>query len=555
MEAATRLAQFVERGEAPAEDLLVLADLWAAAGRRPDAAQALVRRAEILLHQGRVPAGARGPPAGRQPRPDARRRAASARGPRQRRVAPAPPPPPRRPRRVARAHGRERGRRLPRARRPRLARRRGEPRARRDVGARRRRPRATRRSPRSSAWSTRPRRAPRSTAPSRARSPRCTRVCETAARGVRATITSAEEELREVSGPRSTTALERLRDLDARRAADPRARADRDPRGRPAGHADPRPGREGLRRGPFPRREGAAAAVGPALVRRSGPRVARARKNLDAVEGYVAGFNAARATFDEALEADRTDEAWRLGCRMLATFLDSDLTRELLLPVPVTTDAARRARPRRRRRRPHRGPDHRAVLALRRPRADGARAPGACPQTVASCPPTRRSARRRPPAGTRPCASRSRSSRARAGRRTRRSRPARSTSARRPGSRPRTASRSTRCARPTARGWRSVPSRPSRTASARSAARRPAGCGCSWACVRSSSPPRAARRGSSRRRAASSARRPSPRAPCSSPTTPGSSPASTRRRAPRAGGGPSTPRPPKRRWRRRSGSC
>ena len=54
-EAATRLAQFVERGEAPAEDLLVLEDLWAAAGRRPDAAQALVRRAEILLHQGRVP--------------------------------------------------------------------------------------------------------------------------------------------------------------------------------------------------------------------------------------------------------------------------------------------------------------------------------------------------------------------------------------------------------------------------------------------------------------------------------------------------------------------
>lgn len=69
-------------------------------------------------------------------------------------------------------------------------------------------------------------------------------------------------------------------------------------------------------------------------------RAARARQRLDQVDGYVASFRKAREAFDAAAAGPDTDEAWRLGCRLLATYLDSDLTREVLLPVPVTTDPA-----------------------------------------------------------------------------------------------------------------------------------------------------------------------------------------------------------------------
>ena len=55
-EAAERLARFLDAGLAPSEDLLVLADLWAAAGRPNEAATALVRRADLLLREGRTSA-------------------------------------------------------------------------------------------------------------------------------------------------------------------------------------------------------------------------------------------------------------------------------------------------------------------------------------------------------------------------------------------------------------------------------------------------------------------------------------------------------------------
>ncbi|MFV1958590.1 MAG: DUF4388 domain-containing protein, partial [Planctomycetota bacterium] len=53
-EAAARLAEFVQNGDAPSEDLLVLADLHASAGDRPAPATALFRRAEGLLAHRRV---------------------------------------------------------------------------------------------------------------------------------------------------------------------------------------------------------------------------------------------------------------------------------------------------------------------------------------------------------------------------------------------------------------------------------------------------------------------------------------------------------------------
>jgi tetratricopeptide (TPR) repeat protein len=54
VEAAERLQQFIEVGEAPGEDLLVLADLYASGGRKVEAAEALFQRAEDLLAGGRV---------------------------------------------------------------------------------------------------------------------------------------------------------------------------------------------------------------------------------------------------------------------------------------------------------------------------------------------------------------------------------------------------------------------------------------------------------------------------------------------------------------------
>ncbi len=52
-EAARRLHEFIQNGDAPNEDLLVLADLYTSAGDRSEAATALFRRAEDLLAGGR----------------------------------------------------------------------------------------------------------------------------------------------------------------------------------------------------------------------------------------------------------------------------------------------------------------------------------------------------------------------------------------------------------------------------------------------------------------------------------------------------------------------
>lgn len=54
LEAAQRLACFLQNGEAPPEELAVLGDLYAAGGDRPEAASAYYRRAETLLAIGRA---------------------------------------------------------------------------------------------------------------------------------------------------------------------------------------------------------------------------------------------------------------------------------------------------------------------------------------------------------------------------------------------------------------------------------------------------------------------------------------------------------------------
>lgn len=69
-------------------------------------------------------------------------------------------------------------------------------------------------------------------------------------------------------------------------------------------------------------------------------RTARSRRLLAQVQEYAGKFLAARAPFDAAIAANDTDRAWTLGVGILRDYLDSDLSRELLLPVPVTTSPA-----------------------------------------------------------------------------------------------------------------------------------------------------------------------------------------------------------------------
>ena len=66
-------------------------------------------------------------------------------------------------------------------------------------------------------------------------------------------------------------------------------------------------------------------------------RTARAKRLLVQVDDYTARFGAARAPFDAAVAASDTDRAFTLGVGVLKDFLDSDLAREILLPIPVTT--------------------------------------------------------------------------------------------------------------------------------------------------------------------------------------------------------------------------
>ncbi len=157
---------------------------------------------------------------------------------------------------------------------------------------------------------------------------------------LKATIATARGEVdHEGAAHRADTSMERLRSLEAA-ASTLAARAalviktvgDR--------------ARRRSRRASARSRAVASASRAPCSSRRSASpfedpsRSARARQRLDQVDGYIASFEKARAAFEAAAAGPDTDLAWRLGCTLLATFLDSDLTREVALPVPVTIEPA-----------------------------------------------------------------------------------------------------------------------------------------------------------------------------------------------------------------------
>ena len=335
-DAADRLAQFIEKGEAPAEDLLVLADLYASAGRHPDAANALVKRAEGLIHAGR-------PGPAREllrraigydtTRLDVRRRLADLEGADRRR---------RHRRRVTvllSLIGLVAGTAL-------------------------------------AVYMVYDGRAARSTEETLSRADDATHTaeidlqkavaawgkavdavaqgtvlegglqraaanlrveCERIAGGLKGTIGSATGDLSRRSVNNHVEAgLERLHLLELRAqaiAARP-AQAVRE-----AGERAER----ALAEGEKAYGEGRFRDARPWLLTASRlsfedeARAARARKGLDGVDGYVAGFTRARAEFDRLAATPDTDATWRVGCQLIATFLDSDLTREILLPVPVLT--------------------------------------------------------------------------------------------------------------------------------------------------------------------------------------------------------------------------
>src|SRR5262249_27190265 len=78
-------------------------------------------------------------------------------------------------------------------------------------------------------------------------------------------------------------------------------------------------------------------------------RAARAKQRIEQVDEYVVTFqkerdeiNAAAARAAAAADPDEAREgiaeAWRLAAKIFVTHLDSDLTKEVTLPVPVLTN-------------------------------------------------------------------------------------------------------------------------------------------------------------------------------------------------------------------------
>lgn len=334
-EAAARLAQFLERGDAPMDDLLVLSDLWAAAGRRSDAAQALVRRAELLLHHGRMPAARevlRRAVTLDPSRVDARRRLGDLERSESRR---------RHRRRLAILAGLfvltaasagavylVHDGRASKTTESSVAKVESAAVAAETTGAEALA--AFERVVDGVANGT----APDGALPGAVAT--LQRVCETVAKTLRLAVTDAELEIRELTGPRATSAIDRLRDIEARRVAIvTRATIGIQGVAQRAGSALEQ-GEKAYAAGRF--RDARSLLLQAERLSSDDPmRASRARRSRDAVEAYMEGFAHARTDFDAALASGRTDEAWRLGCRILATYLDSDLTRELLLPVPATS--------------------------------------------------------------------------------------------------------------------------------------------------------------------------------------------------------------------------
>jgi tetratricopeptide (TPR) repeat protein len=67
-------------------------------------------------------------------------------------------------------------------------------------------------------------------------------------------------------------------------------------------------------------------------------RATRAKQRIEQVDDYVLSFQKERDEIQAAAMREDIDEAWRLASKIFATHLDSDLTKEVTLPVPVITN-------------------------------------------------------------------------------------------------------------------------------------------------------------------------------------------------------------------------
>jgi outer membrane protein assembly factor BamB/tetratricopeptide (TPR) repeat protein len=334
-EAADRLGRFIEVGAAPSEDLLVLADLHAAADDPRAAAEALVQRADVLLGSERDVAAVpllRRALAYDSSRSDARRRLAEIEGASRRR----------RKRRRLGAFLSLFGLTVASAGAVYLVRDGRASRSVREVVERTSRAASEAESELSAAqaaWNAKLRAVDAATAEDRSLV-EAAAALKTAGAGISARLRDAVEasrnEVQGVTGGRGREAasdLERFegvrKSLEARVEASLRAADDLAERAVADGEKAYAAGRFRVARVALVRAINLSVA--------DAARVARARQRLDRVGEYEKSLAVAREPFDKAVGARDYETAWRLGAELLATFLDSDLTRELLLPVPVVT--------------------------------------------------------------------------------------------------------------------------------------------------------------------------------------------------------------------------
>jgi len=335
-EAATRLAAFIERGDMPSEERPVLADLFASAGKPVEAAQTLVRRGEDLIHAGRQAAAKDilRRALGYDPtRADVKRRLADLEGVERRRLH--------RRRMVlllvlfAVVIGTAGGVYLI-----------SDSKAARAVDE------AVGRAELVShdadvafktaldVWQRAVNDAVAGSTPDGTLATAASTLeSETSriATSLRASLTVAAAEVNRHAGARGGS--ERMRALEANAASMPSRAAEAvraiDQRAERSVEAGERAFESGVFREAAPRlREAILFSFA------SPSRTARARRLLAQVDDYTARFGTARAPFDRAVAAGEIDRAWALGGQILKEFLDSDLSREIRLPVAVTTTPA-----------------------------------------------------------------------------------------------------------------------------------------------------------------------------------------------------------------------
>ncbi len=336
-EAAPRLAAFLERGDVPGEERIVLADLFASAGRPVEAAQTLARRAEDLVQAGKLAAAQDllRRALGHDPsRIDVKRRLADLEGADRRR----------RQRRRVVLLGLLLGVVVGSAGAVYLV---SDGKASRSVDDAVGRAAIVAREAEAQlksaleTWNTAVAHATDAGSPDGSLAAAAATLEEEARRistALRASLAASSSEVnRHATTNRGDAGIERMKALEAVAVAMPARAAEAirtvDARAQHALEAGEKAFESGAFREADPRfREAILFSFhDPA-------RTARARRLYTQVEDYVAKFRAARAPFDEAVKAGNTDRAWTLGVGILRDLLDSDLSREILLPVPVVTN-------------------------------------------------------------------------------------------------------------------------------------------------------------------------------------------------------------------------